>query len=398
MRKVLLGTTAMVAAGMLASAPSAIAAEKLKLGVSGYMEQWFGYSAQDGVSGQDFSGFNQIMDAEVFFKGSTELDNGLTVGVDVQLEGNTGGDQIDESYMWINGSFGQFILGSENTAQYKMGYGPSDFGIGLISGDQPSWVTPLADDTPTMDAKGNEVKNKINLTGKGYWRNPMGSSSWVEVLGMNDTQGVSYYTPRFQGVQIGLTYTPDVSAGEDDGSMPNRDVHNTDAISAGINYKQSFDNASVGASLGYGTVTRTMADDDSDPTALSMGLTVGVGGFGIGASYASFDDSGVKNGEGYAVGANYATGPWGLSLTYFHGERDGTETMMEDADGMMMSHLVDQAAINTVHLSAKYALGPGVTAKGTLGHASIESDDTDIDENVDDISATYLVVGVAVSY
>ncbi|MCY4590544.1 MAG: porin [Alphaproteobacteria bacterium] len=379
MRKVLLGTTAMVAAGMLASAPSAIAAEKLKLGVSGYMEQWFGYSAQDGVSGQDFSGFNQISDAEVFFKGSTELDNGLTVGVDVQLEGNTGGDQIDESYMWINGSFGQFILGSENTAQYKMGYGPSDFGIGLISGDQPSWVTPVA------DADGD----KINLTGKGYWRNPMGSSSWVEVLGMNDTQGVSYYTPRFQGVQIGLTYTPDVSAGEDNGSMPNRDKDNADAISAGVNYKQSFDNASVGASLTYGTVTRTMADDDSDPSALSMGLTVGVGGFGIGASYAAFDDSGVKNGEGYAVGANYATGPWGLSLTYFHGERDGT--MMDDM-------LMDQAALNTVHLSAKYALGPGVTAKGTLGHASIESDDTAIDESVDDISATYLVVGVAVSY
>ena len=379
MRKVLLGTTAMVAAGMLASAPSAIAAEKLKLGVSGYMEQWFGYSAQDGESGQDFSGFNQIMDAEVFFKGSTELDNGLTVGVDVQLEGNTGGDQIDESYMWISGSFGQFILGSENTAQYKMGYGPSDFGIGLISGDQPSWVTPVA------DAEGD----KISLTSKGYWRNPMGSSSWVEVLGMNDTQGVSYYTPRFQGVQIGLTYTPDVSAGEDDGSMPNRDTDNADAISAGINYKQSFDNASVGASLTYGTVTRTMADDDSDPSALSMGLTVGVGGFGIGASYAAFDDSGVKNGEGYSVGANYATGPWGVSLTYFHGERDGT--MMDDT-------LMDQAALNTVHLSAKYALGPGVTAKGTLGHASIESDDTAIDESADDVSATYLVVGVAVSY
>ncbi len=379
MRKVLLGTTAMVAAGMLASAPSAIAAEKLKLGVSGYMEQWFGYSAQDGESGQDFSGFNQIMDAEVFFKGSTELDNGLTVGVDVQLEGNTGGDQIDESYMWISGSFGQFILGSENTAQYKMGYGPSDFGIGLISGDQPSWVTPVA------DAEGD----KISLTSKGYWRNPMGSSSWVEVLGMNDTQGVSYYTPRFQGVQIGLTYTPDVSAGEDDGSMPNRDTDNADAISAGINYKQSFDNASVGASLTYGTVTRTMADDDSDPSALSMGLTVGVGGFGIGASYAAFDDSGVKNGEGYSVGANYGTGPWGVSLTYFHGERDGT--MMDDT-------LMDQAALNTVHLSAKYALGPGVTAKGTLGHASIESDDTAIDESADDVSATYLVVGVAVSY
>ena len=133
-----------------------------------------------------------------------------------------------------------------------------------------------------------------------------------------------------------------------------------------------------------------MADDDSDPTALNMGLTVGVGGFGVGAAYSTFDDSGASNGEGYAVGANYSMGPWGLSLTYFHGERDGT--MMDD------DTLMNQAASNTVHLSAKYALGPGVTAKGTLGHVSIESDDTAIDESVDDISATYLVVGVAVSY
>ena len=44
------------------------------------------------MSGQDYSGFNQSSDAEVFFKGSTDLDNGLTIGVDVQLEGNTSGD------------------------------------------------------------------------------------------------------------------------------------------------------------------------------------------------------------------------------------------------------------------------------------------------------------------
>ena len=42
MKKILLGSTAIVAAGMIASAPSAIAAEKMKLKVGGYMEEWFG--------------------------------------------------------------------------------------------------------------------------------------------------------------------------------------------------------------------------------------------------------------------------------------------------------------------------------------------------------------------
>ena len=385
MKKVLLGTTAMVAAGMLAAAPSAIAAEKLKLGVSGYMEQWFGYTAHDGAEGQDYSGFDQKSDAEVFFKGSTELDNGLTIGVDIQLEGNSqygarGGDTIDESYMWVSGSFGKFILGSENTAQYMAGaYAPSDYGIGLISGDQPNWVPAL------KDAGGKA----INVTG-GYWRNPMGSV-WLEPIGMNDTEGVTYFTPRFEGVQIGVSYVPDAQS-EDSNAQPNRDSGYDDAITGAINYKNSFGNATVKASLGYGTVTRTSGvEDDSDPTALNMGLVVNVGDFGIGAAYGAFDDSGAKNGESYAVGASYDMAPWGLSLVYFHGERDGTGT----ASG---GDLMNQAAGDTVHLSAKYALGPGVTAKGTLGHVTWESDDSMLADDVDDVSGTYLVVGLAVSY
>ena len=98
MKKVLLGSTAIVAAGMIASAPSAIAAEKIKIGVGGYMEQWFGYASGDDNSTEDFSGFDVKSDAEIIFKGKTTLDNGISVGVNVQLEGNANaGDQIDES-------------------------------------------------------------------------------------------------------------------------------------------------------------------------------------------------------------------------------------------------------------------------------------------------------------
>ena len=49
MKKILLGTTAIVAAGMIA-APSVDAAEKLKVSVGGYMEQWFGYTTTDDQS------------------------------------------------------------------------------------------------------------------------------------------------------------------------------------------------------------------------------------------------------------------------------------------------------------------------------------------------------------
>ena len=69
MKKILLGTTAVVAVGMLTAAP-AMAAEKIKISVGGYMEQWFGYvSADDEVGTADNSGFDVKSDAEIIFKG-----------------------------------------------------------------------------------------------------------------------------------------------------------------------------------------------------------------------------------------------------------------------------------------------------------------------------------------
>ena len=45
--KILYGSTAIVAASMIVSGPTAIAAEKMKLKVGGYMEQWVGFTSQD---------------------------------------------------------------------------------------------------------------------------------------------------------------------------------------------------------------------------------------------------------------------------------------------------------------------------------------------------------------
>ena len=77
MKKVLLGTTAIVAAGMIAAVPSADAASKMKLSVGGYMEQWIGFTSQDDGVAQDYSGFSTVSDGEIHFKGKTKLDNGI---------------------------------------------------------------------------------------------------------------------------------------------------------------------------------------------------------------------------------------------------------------------------------------------------------------------------------
>ena len=375
MKKILLGSTAIVAAGMIASVPSADAASKMKLGLGGYMEQWIGFTSGDDGAGQDYSGVNIVSDPEVFFKGKTKLDNGLTIGVNVQLEATQNGDQIDEQYMTVSGAFGQIILGDENSAMYKMHYAPSDFGIGINSGDVTSWNQPL------QDAEGDSISKGSSF------RAPFGAT-YIEPDAINDAAKISYFTPRVSGFQLGVSYAPD--AAQDNNSQPNRDAVNSDYIMVGANFVQKMGGMSVGISGGYGTVTDA-AEGGTEPEATSFGIKMGMNGISAGVSYAHFADSGSKDAEGINAGVAYSSGPMGVSVAYYHGEKDGTGTLGAGT-------LDGQAEVDAFHLSAKYAMGPGVTLAGTLGHSTYSSDDVDIDNSVDESEATYFVMGLKVGF
>ena len=374
MKKILLGSTAIVAAGMIAAVPSADAASKMKLGVGGYMEQWFGFTSGDDGVAQDYSGFDIKSDPEIFFKGSTKLDNGITVGVNVQLEATQNGDQIDEQYMFVKGSFGQIIIGDENSAMYKMHYAPSDFGIGMNSGDVTAWNKPV------KDAEGDS----INMGS--HYRSPFGAT-YIEPDAVNDSAKISYFTPRVSGFQLGLSYGPD--GNQDSNGLPNRDAANTDYIMVGANFKQKMGGMSVGISGGYGTVTDAAAGG-VEPEATSFGIKLGMGGISAGVSYANFSDSGEKDQEGINAGVAYSSGPMGVSIAYFHGEKDGN-----NGDAATLNN---QAERDVIHLSAKYAMGPGVTLAGTLGHAVNSSDDADLDNSVNESASTYVVMGLKVGF
>jgi outer membrane protein OmpU len=374
MKKILLGSTAIVAAGMIASVTSADAASKMKLGVGGYMEQWFGFTSGDDGVAQDYSGFDIKSDPEIFFKGSTKLDNGITVGVNVQLEATQNGDQIDEQYMFVKGSFGQIIIGDENSAMYKMHYAPSDFGIGMNSGDVTAWNKPV------KDAEGDS----INMGS--HYRSPFGAT-YIEPDAVNDSAKISYFTPRVSGFQLGLSYGPD--GNQDSNGLPNRDAANTDYIMVGANFKQKMGGMSVGISGGYGTVTDASAGG-VEPEATSFGIKLGMGGVSAGVSYANFSDHGEKDQEGINAGVAYSSGPMGVSIAYFHGEKDGN-----NGDAATLNN---QAERDVIHLSAKYAMGPGVTLAGTLGHAVYSSDDADLDNSVNESASTYVVMGLKVGF
>jgi hypothetical protein len=364
MKKILLGSTALVAAGMIASAP---ASAKIKLGVGGYMEQWVGYVSQDDVGDSDFSGIDVKSDGEVHFKGSTKLDNGMTVGVNVQLEANSGGDMIDESYLILKGGFGEINIGSENSAQYKMQYGPVAYGIGFNSGDQSAWVNTGG-----------------TISQSGHYRAPLGSVN-VEANGVNDSERVTYYTPRVNGFQLGVTYMP--SSSEDSNTTPDRNAVKSDYVSVGANFNQKMGQMSVKVSAGYGTVTdaESGAGADSEPQATNLGLRLGMGAFGINIATANFEDTGSADGTAIAGSITYSDGPMGISLGYLHGEREGDAAKS------------GQAEADVFHLSAKYSLGSGVTWASTIGTVTYTTDDPALAAN-DDHTGTYVVTGLKVGF
>ena len=143
MRKVLYGSTALMAAGAMAAAPAS-AEEGLKLGLGGYWNSffWAGDYSEDDDDPRDLNNTGIFNDGEVHFKGKTTLDNGITFGVQVELEGYTSGDQIDENYAYIEGSFGRLVIGGENTAAYMMQYGAPFVGTPINSGWVTSFVPP----------------------------------------------------------------------------------------------------------------------------------------------------------------------------------------------------------------------------------------------------------------
>ena len=100
MKKALYGSTALVAAGVLGAA-SAAAEEGISAGVSGYYQSYFAVGNTDVNDGTnvDYGSTNIFRDGEVHVKGSTTLDNGISFGVQVELEAFQSGHQIGRAHV-----------------------------------------------------------------------------------------------------------------------------------------------------------------------------------------------------------------------------------------------------------------------------------------------------------
>jgi outer membrane protein OmpU len=375
MKKHLLGTTALVAAGLFGLVDTAAAQTKvqpIQVSVGGYWAEYVSYTSQDDVGPKTTGGsgkltkFDEFSDKEIHFNGRTTLDNGLTIGFRAELEANTESDQIDESYMFIEGRFGRLELGSINNVQYRMGYN-----------------APEAQTRPWSN-EGNIFNVLFNPTGSPAFDSMLGTSR--SRFRDNDSEKVNYYTPRFEGFQLGVSYIPN-SSQDTNGTPENLSTAYSRGWAVGANFVRTFGAFDVAASAGYmrwNGPQLTATTSAPDPDQWNVGLQLGYAGFKVGGSYGKLKDgrtgaagsagsaanasaagTGLFKSEGkaYDAGIMYTFGPAAVSLNYIRGDND---------DNAVGSAADDKDKFSMLSLAGKYTLGPGVSLEATLFHAKLD--------------------------
>jgi len=368
MKKLLLGSTALIGASFAASA--ALAAPQVRVG--GYMDFQMGMSSQDtdgfgpapGVPGVATErGFGFVTDTEIIIRASDKLDNGLAWSVKIELEADADGTALggtnnngDEVSLVLSGTWGQLTLGNED--------GPVD----------------------SKNLQGEAMLSGIGVSGaRGYRRwtdtRSFTNGMWIagaDIQNTSDATKVMYYTPTIAGFQFGVSYTADSA---DNGRSRAADgaagagFENWWELGASYEVKVSND-----LELGF-ALAASLADAENQGAAGQEDIRAWVasamakfGGFTVSAGYGDDGDSGQTRGRtnddvsGYVGAVKYQTGPYQVGLSY--------QRNMAGANAgqtAVTSNTADYTS-DTFSLSAQYTLGAGLVMYADTWYFTNDSD------------------------
>jgi len=382
MKKVLLGTSALLGAGLVAS--PAFAADGIKLSLGGFFRtailgNWDDHSSGD--LGNKRYNDGVFSDAEIYFLGKTTLDNGLTVGARVELEGEQkNSDQIDAAYVYFQGGFGEVRVGSQSGALATMCVTPvggtSNFGA-------------FSQDQIPNNAFSGGYSNGICNSVDGF-----GSGGGLSSADGNKAQKILYITPNFGGFQLGVSWSPNgghefTGVTDFHSGMPTVvDGEQRNVVDAYAQFSRDF--SGWGLSWGGGgswALSQGGSDGNVDKNRYyQSGLNLTFGSFSVGVvgeyyeNMFSFSDGDSGNAWVVGGGLAYNFDAWTVGFQYSYGD-------WQFVDGNT------DRRINTAALTGKYDMGPGIALDSTIQY-------TWADEDKSGFSGTYnaFSVGLGTSF
>lgn len=345
MNKLLLGSAVAVLA--LAAVPAFAQDDStLKLNVGGHFKGYVNYTDQDDdLAGGDVNDFDILRQTEVHFGGETTLDNGLTVGAQIEAVADAGDDfAVDESYVYMAGTWGRVNFGDEDGAAYLLQ-------VAAPSGD---------DNIDGIRQFINPVNYGGVASGLALTDVYSGGLDYDNDIAGNDDK-ITYLTPVFSGFQAGFSWTPEAGDDASEGNNGNAlDVDGTfdNVWEAAARYEGSYNN--VGMILGGGY---TWAE--SDVNEWNVGADFDIGPFGLGAVYTEFDAEstavvgGDVEADTWVAGVDYTTGPFKIGASYLNAD---TETAGVDLEA-------DRYTGGVI-----YTYGPGMSFRGSVSYVEFDGD------------------------
>lgn len=345
MNKLLIGT----AAAALFTVPAA--AGPIAVTVGGYMNSLY-YSADVDTNtyGDDYF----LEDGEIIIKGEGSSNTGLTYGFQVQIETSDDGDATDEHYAYVKGDFGKLIIGGENSVADQMTVSvPKFLGWKTYDNNFDTWKDTVGYKKPLV---GNEDLSK-------------------------DSAKLSYYTPKMNGLQLGVSWTPNTK--ETSGPSMSLDTVGDgdyeDVMSYGARYSGQLGGSKVKLSYSH------EEGDSNDRT---------------------------KDAEGSSFGVNVSNGPWEIGGTFYEAEDKDKDYDIETSHYGVQYKLTSNTKIgvaihdqeNSTYAGVKssdteitviggsYKIGPG--AKLTFSFEDAEKDNV----SGTDVDADFLGVGLLLKF
>ncbi len=204
------------------------------------------------------------------------------------------------------------------------------------------------------------------------------ASTYLEVG--QDKPMVTYFTPRFSGLQFGTSYSPTrLGTGYGLGSpgpaepaglgRPSRD-----RFVLGVNYVENFEGIDLAFSGGYRrasglhlapylvNATGSLPNQDYDLDGYSVGTYIGLSGLTLSGFYTRDVSDGLAIGQTWDAGLAYARGPWTMGLDYIQGQFAG-----DPATGALR-----EDELWTIQAGLSYSVGPGMIARFNVLHSSLE--------------------------
>ncbi len=373
MKKILLGSTAL-AATLVSGA--AMAESPIELHLGGYFQAYGIYQDTDQTNLQSTYITQR---GRIFVKGSTTLDNGITVGVYTAIKAGENGNLdkanglIKKAYGFFEGSFGRIEIGDADGAATQMGYTSPDPAPASGVNSANFYANPPA----------------ANIAGA-LGSTPTTYQNW-------DAQNtkIVYFTPRMSGFQFGASYTPSscftgpTSGGTSCPSLGQAPSDNTadkqsEVYQFGANYTNTFGGIDTAVSATYVTATNELATSSltKDRESYSFGANLGYQDWSLGGSYLH-DNKGLVSNEtdAWDLGVKYTMGAFSVGVQHI----ESTTALYSREDN-----------VQATMIGAGYKIGPGVNlGLGVQDWSWDSTEPTSLDYKTD---AKMILIGTVLNF